>query len=928
MDSTSDAGSDQLKMIRAVHNVLPKKLSADGMAAALLSLLFRRSDHPNMMTSSHSVKQVRALMRAIAKELGASFDAFQLLSSIISRKIPLESWTAEDVENKARLIFQCATHVARKRGSFRKAQPNASNGATDEEKSQALKQRLVEARRLILRWCCRHYAPTYKESPATKPNGNKEKKESTDEIVGAGPADFSSILDGQDGTEFPAWLNVMRSILFLEDSDSPRLKHFLAPDGSAVENDSEWDDEANRINQCCSQGADLDDEMVWTILKSATMKKGGMPQKMALPLLEHLFESCKKENKARLHIRDPNILWELYKLVEYVPYRGRELKKENEDGDVEMKDAESGAPKSEAGKVNEDKDSEESDSQFPQLAYPGMWWRVTGLALIICGMAPNEVGSVAWKEHPTLRALMKMVTSDRYRFPTADCDPTARDEMLKTEQAMRGEEAKVTELLFNSKKSPKKKKKKVAIEPPRGSRMSKRQKEKREQQLKKQREKEAAQAAAETNRRKKMLRAAQKSIMLWDPKKGARKPPKESVDMILSVSEFFDLPRSFQQNTEPDFLLMTIGNTTRGAIERAYDWLIPIISFIPNAISRLPASASCFLLLRAYGTEGEERAQLQELSTPLLLHVRDSLTGNFGEADAIRAFDLLLADASSQNADRRRCARRVLNDALGKEETISFDNNASFQKTNFVWMIKVLHVQHATSVMSDAIKYIYRAASFERGKTLRFHVLALEQLTEFAKEKGIPGNWDFPSMLINLISKRPTILAETMSSFPDLRSTAIRIVHDEFSAYVAKSPRNGELKEEAMVEINLYCGAVMPDDSNCRAVEATLPLSLLESSCVLLSIWLDDDKEGSEKGSENQKARDLVRMLMRPHETGASEASVVDDSVGGLASTRIAGSGKSAVPVESVSMPSPCRKKGISLTSSNDFAFHTVGDAR
>jgi hypothetical protein len=179
-------------------------------------------------------------------------------------------------------------------------------------------------------------------------------------------------------------------------------------------------------------------------------------------------------------------------------------------------------------------------------------------------------------------------------------------------------------------------------------------------------------------------------------------------------------------------------------------------------------------------------------------------------------------------------------------------------------------------------------------------------------------------MLINLISKRPTILAETMSSFPDLRSTAIRIVHDEFSAYVANSPRNGELKEEATVEINLYCGAAMPDDSNCRAVEATLPLSLLESSCVLLSIWLDDDKEGS----ENQKARDLVRMLMRPHETGASEASAVDDSVDGLASTRIAGSGKSVVPVESVSMPSPCREKGISLTSPNDFAFHTVGDAR
>jgi hypothetical protein len=32
-----------------------------------------------------------------------------------------------------------------------------------------------------------------------------------------------------------------------------------------------------------------------------------------------------------------------------------------------------------------------------------------------------------------------MVTSDRYRFPTVDCDDSARDELKKTEQAMRDE---------------------------------------------------------------------------------------------------------------------------------------------------------------------------------------------------------------------------------------------------------------------------------------------------------------------------------------------------------------------------------------------------------------------------------------------------------------------------------------------------------
>jgi hypothetical protein len=80
-----------------------------------------------------------------------------------------------------------------------------------------------------------------------------------------------------------------------------------------------------------------------------------------------------------------------------------------------------------------------------------MWWRVTGLALIMCGSSPNEIGSVAWKEHPTLRTLMKMVTSDRYKFPTVDCDESARDEMKTTEQAMRDEVSRETNKVLKDK---------------------------------------------------------------------------------------------------------------------------------------------------------------------------------------------------------------------------------------------------------------------------------------------------------------------------------------------------------------------------------------------------------------------------------------------------------------------------------------------
>lgn len=210
---------------------------------------------------------------------------------------------------------------------------------------------------------------------------------------------------------------------------------------------------------------------------------------------------------------------------------------------------------------------------------------------------------------------------------------------------------------------------------------------------------------AADNKRKKKLRAAQKTIILWDPTSEARKPPREVAELLVAVEASFNLSKIFQRTVEPDFLLMTIGKATRGAIERAYDWLIPIISEVPGTIARLHASASCVLLLRAYGTAGDERAQLQELSAPLLQHVSNSLKGDFGQVDAERAFDLLMSDVASRNPDRRRCARRVLYDSIGKLQwSDSFGQTT--KPTISSWMLNILKLKHSKSLLSGAIKYL------------------------------------------------------------------------------------------------------------------------------------------------------------------------------------------------------------------------------
>lgn len=202
--------------------------------------------------------------------------------------------------------------------------------------------------------------------------------------------------------------------------------------------------------------------------------------------------------------------------------------------------------------------------------------------------------------------------------------------------------------------------------------------------------------------------------MLWDPDGSARKPPREAADLLVSVEELFDLSDQMQRSTNPDYLSLTIGNTTRGAVERAYEWILPVISSIPETIARLQSSTSCFLLLRAYGAEGEERKQLKELSAPLLHHVQESLEGHFGVEDAVRAFDLLMSDIASPNPERRRCARRVLKDALNSP------NGATDRSRG--WMANITRLKHAKSLVTSAVVHMVRRmlAAKIRCRLIRF----------------------------------------------------------------------------------------------------------------------------------------------------------------------------------------------------------------
>mmetsp|Transcript_59446 Transcript_59446/g.145493 ORF Transcript_59446/g.145493 Transcript_59446/m.145493 type:complete len:1801 (-) Transcript_59446:117-5519(-) len=877
------SSSDLMTMIKAVHEAFPLSLCADGLASALLRLSIKNPRFESGSSSGND-KLVQHILRKVATNLSGTFDAYEVLLAMKNQKLrewedETYTWSLADEETKARLMFCCATLVVDP--SVLTDQVQASNETLNDAGSSndhiiSESKKILQTRKVLLSWCCLEYAPlcptslidpslTTISGVKSDYSGNKRKKR--DEITGAGPPDYSSVLDEIGEANYPYWLSVIRCLLFLEYPGSAILDKFLLLGPVYGQNENISEEELRRIRFCCDFGADLDDDMIRIVLDGALSTKASIPHDVALIILEHMFHACTKDKKASITARDPDIVWKMYDIVEYKP----PMQKHH----VVSHDESNGDKEGSLASPNRN-----SSKEYPRLAYPGLWWRTTCLGLILCGSSTETVGTKAFQEHPTIRALIKMVTSDRYRFPTVDCDDSAREEQKKTEQEMRDGEAKITELLFSPlKKMAKKKKKEEFVS--NGYRVSRRQQEKREKMLKLEKEKEEAEARAEAVRRRKTLKAAQKSIMLWDPTKGPRKPPKESADLIFSVGELFDLPKVFQSSTSPDYVMLTIGSTSRGAIERAYDWLIPIISFLPDTISRLPASASCFLLLRAYGTEGDEQSQLQELSAPLLQHVHDSLVGKFGQESAIRAFDLLLTEFSSHNPDRRRCARRVLQNAIGLQKVN--DKDSVFAGSNHTWVVKMLQTDHAAEICPVAMKHLAKAATYERGSNLRYLVFALKALTEFAISNGLPGDWDFRTILTELISRRPTVFAASMSSFPQLRSLTIQVVHDSFKVYAADAVEMKTNNSDDVVEICLCRG---PTEASKDSINAHLPVALLQATCVLLSVWSEDVEDDLDAAPVHS----LVDMMMN---SDGHDADVL-----GLKSAKFANTGKRAISVE------------------------------
>ena len=307
VDLTDSRRSEILKMVSAVNDVLPKTVSANGIASALLSLL----------SEGHSVQKLQATIRLLAQQLGRAFDGLKIQEGIASSKDPESFDNVDFQKQKARLMFQCVTLLVPESGGVRNGSGSTMDVDSEEGGEEgSLKESLMRAKKCFLKWFCSEQGPCLHESKDDETASTPTKKQKY-HIVGAGVPDYTSKLDGLSEQKSPPWLDFLRCLLFLEKADSPAMESFFHETPSKV--DDGWEKEKSRITKCSILAGDVDDEIIEIVLDSVAVADGGIPPKVGLTILEHLFERCRKDSHGNLLVHKTDLIWRLYDLVEYSP---------------------------------------------------------------------------------------------------------------------------------------------------------------------------------------------------------------------------------------------------------------------------------------------------------------------------------------------------------------------------------------------------------------------------------------------------------------------------------------------------------------------------------------------------------------------------------------------------------------------------------
>jgi len=373
IQGTTD-NKDGLKMLKAVLQTISPELGHDAVASSLLTLCEKQI----YLRLDNEITFLCTLLKEVAQLVNKWYDGMTMVKSILSNSglVP--------VEVTARLVFESML-LSVPRMMF-------DGSLTPEILSDCpLGPILLDFKKTILEWSLKSF-----DLADTPKQDQFQRREPRAPV-------YECILDGTSKKK-PLLRNMqlLHCLLLLVRTDSEVMNTFLC-NKNCPDNDGEnpSDEATNRAEICILRGRIVDDEMIRMIVKAAMRKESNIGKINAIELIESLLFNCRQKTGGRLILSDCQLVWDLYNLTEHSL---KQIKLEKE---------------------------------VQRIACPGMWWRVTVISLIICGASPKSVGAVMWNEHPTLRALMKMAVSKKFRFPTVDCDEESRETMKASEYNMR-----------------------------------------------------------------------------------------------------------------------------------------------------------------------------------------------------------------------------------------------------------------------------------------------------------------------------------------------------------------------------------------------------------------------------------------------------------------------------------------------------------
>jgi hypothetical protein len=286
-------------MVAAIHRVVPPALSYDAIASVLLMLLVNdRNETGETSTNSATdrylkLQKLRSLIRVLAVALGSFFDGSMLLKALLSFDVDSKTWSRDDEEDKARLIFQCSTLAI---GSL------IHDSGYPDSNREAVATTIRSVLKITLTYCCNEYGSFFRcKGPLQMIDYFHD---------GFGKRESDS------GT--PIWLVTMRCLLFLEPPESMEMKRFFSCGNDTVHATSEWEEELPRIKACHQLGGEVHSDLIWITLKSTSLASG-IDAEMAIRIVENLLMRCSEKQPIPLTVNDPKIIWELYNLVAFEP---------------------------------------------------------------------------------------------------------------------------------------------------------------------------------------------------------------------------------------------------------------------------------------------------------------------------------------------------------------------------------------------------------------------------------------------------------------------------------------------------------------------------------------------------------------------------------------------------------------------------------